>query len=128
MTTRRFTIEARPESVREARMVVRETLRYCGITDTDLAELATSELVSNAIEHGEEPVSVVVRCAGGMGRVEVHDASPDLPRRWQGGEGRAGTGLVIVDAFTPSWGVEPTPAGKAVWFQVATGPGGSLGT
>jgi hypothetical protein len=116
VTTRRVALTPAMDSVREARLVVRETLHDCGIADTELAELATSELVSNAVRHGEPPVVLVLRCAGRMARVEVHDGSAVLPRLGTPG-GDAGNGLVIVDAFTPAWGADLEDGGKSVWFQ-----------
>ncbi len=117
MTTRRLPVGDGVEEVAVVRRQVRDLLRDGGITETDLAELTTSELVANAIRHATGPRSVVVRCAGRLARVEVHDGSSELPPPADA-TGRTWSGLAIVDAFNEHWGIDPTPAGKCVWFQV----------
>jgi anti-sigma regulatory factor (Ser/Thr protein kinase) len=46
-----------------------------------LGELVVSELVSNAVCHGEAPVWMRLSAAGGVLRVEVHDSGADRPVR-----------------------------------------------
>ncbi len=63
---------------------------------------------------------VVVRVAGEMARVEVHDggsdAAPDaqLPRT----AGESGVGLYLVDEIAARWGYDGGPSGRMVWFEV----------
>lgn len=117
MTTRRLEVGSGNDAVRTARLWVRDVLREAGITDVELAELATSELVANAVQHGSAPRSVVVRSAGQRARVEVRDGSPELPPP-AGSTGRPWSGLAIVDAFIERWGAERVGAGTCVWFLV----------
>ncbi|MFE7105321.1 ATP-binding protein [Streptomyces sp. NPDC057575] len=61
-------------------------------------------------------------------RVEVADSCRDVPRVVVGDElDEGGRGLVLVDAVTDKWGVEPRRdgRGKTVWFEclAAAGPG-----
>lgn len=65
---------------------------------------ATSNLVANAIEHGEGIVQLHAREAGGRLVIEVADEGPGLPvpvsqlaRRARGGRGRHGRGLAIAE-------------------------------
>ena len=52
-------------------------------------------------------------------RVSVCDDSPARPRlRNYGPEAVTGRGLVIVDRIAKRWGVEPSDAGKCVWFEI----------
>lgn len=120
MTTRRRAFDASAEAIHPTRSWVRETLHDVGIADAELAELATSELVANAIQHGAEPRSVVVRSAGRRARIEVHDGSVELPPATPG-DGRRWSGLAIVDAFIERWGVDRVGGGKCVWFLVDGG-------
>jgi len=43
------------------------------------AELVASELVTNAIRHGDPPVILEVTCDGATVQVQVSDTSPKLP-------------------------------------------------
>jgi anti-sigma regulatory factor (Ser/Thr protein kinase) len=88
----------------------------------DDAVLATSEVVTNAILHGEGPVAVTVGHEGGVVRVEVTDAgaSVPLPRQGHDDEDDGGRGLWIVDCLATRWGVLPRGPGpgKTVWFEL----------
>ncbi len=86
------------------------------------AELLVSELVTNALRHGEPEIrlwlcthppslGVAVEDAGDSSRVAPQEPEADQC---------SGRGLKIVDAIATSWGVtanEPPP-GKTVWFEL----------
>jgi anti-sigma regulatory factor (Ser/Thr protein kinase) len=89
----------------------------------DDALLLVSELVSNAVQHGQpEIVLRIRRNPPGIG-VSVQDRgqgqvvqssgelNPHAPR---------GRGLRIVDTVSSAWGVQPAvpPPGKIVWFEL----------
>src|SRR6516165_6761950 len=56
--------------------------------------------------------------------VEVFDTDMRLPRIRSAAEtDEGGRGLYLVDQLASRWGSRPTKDGKAVWFEVAIGPG-----
>lgn len=87
------------------------------------ALLLVSELVSNAVQHGQpEIVLRIRRRPPGIG-VSVQDRGPGQVVRPSGQlDPRAtrGRGLRIVEAVSSAWGVEPAvpPPGKIVWFEL----------
>jgi anti-sigma regulatory factor (Ser/Thr protein kinase) len=85
------------------------------------AVLLTSELVTNALTHGESPVTVAVSWSVEQLRVEVHDRSRYLPAPWPiriAVDDEAGRGLLLVDTLATDWGFYRTPGGKAVYFTL----------
>jgi anti-sigma regulatory factor (Ser/Thr protein kinase) len=92
----------------------------------DAAELALTELVANVVRHVPgRRCSIVFLCETGGVRVEVTDDDPALPSRGAEGavEEEAGRGLLLVEAVTDDWGVEPRGGGrtgKTVWFECRT--------
>src|SRR5712691_1113935 len=63
-----------PVQVRHAREQARKALFGWGLGEhAELAELIVSELVTNAIRHGDGPIQVRISYDGGDLRVEVHD-------------------------------------------------------
>ena len=87
--------------------------------------LATSEVVTNAVEHGAPPIELRIEKHGGRIPGEVRASSP-LPPRFDGEEPDPmevrGRGMLIVDRCSDRWGVEPYGEdGKAVWFEVDVG-------
>lgn len=117
---RRLTSET--SSVRQARLAVTEVLD--GRVEPDLLDrvlLCTSEVVTNAIDHGAPPIDLkVIRWPEAV-RVEVSDGSPLRPRV-QDPEPTAirGRGLLIVDQMSDRWGVDEEAHGKTVWFEFRT--------
>ena len=114
-------LEAVPTSVRAARRAVRDRLRSRVDADQlDRIVLCTSEIVTNAIEHGAPPIELRIEHTDGTVRVEVGDTSPLLPRP---GRPRPtslrGRGLLIVERCADGWGVELRALGKIVWFELA---------
>jgi hypothetical protein len=62
----------------------------------------------------------------GVLKVEILDHSETLPRlQRRSGLQEGGRGLQIVDELSDGWGASRIPFGKVVWFDLATGPGGS---
>ncbi|MGW5326563.1 ATP-binding protein [Streptomyces sp. NPDC004014] len=108
-------------AVPEARRELRELLRHWGRPGrSEIAELLTSELVTNALVHTDrDAVLTAVVSAGGL-RVEVRDfvASRPQQRTPDTGEDTNGRGLVLVDSLADSWGVLPHGLGKSVWFEL----------
>jgi anti-sigma regulatory factor (Ser/Thr protein kinase) len=96
--------------------------------DVDVAVLLVSELVTNAVTHGDDgagtplaAVTMILRCSGGELRVEVHDRSRDMPVPVSLGvpdDSETGRGLMLVDTLAAEWGYYRTPGGKAVYFTL----------
>lgn len=92
------------------------------------AELGVSELVTNALLHGEPPVTVRVRGTEGHPRVEVHDSSiepPIMPSHARHTRTddlllTFGRGLELVARCSDAWGAEIEDDGKVLWFTPAT--------
>lgn len=113
-----------PRGVQDARRWVVSTCHDIGRSDlVECAELGVSELVTNALLHGEPPLSVRVRGTREHPRVEVRDGSTEVPlmptRAAQDEDDLLltfGRGLSIVARCSSAWGVEVEEDGKVVWF------------
>jgi hypothetical protein len=83
--------------------------------------LVVTELVSNAVEHAQPPVRLIVRIPGDSVRVEVHDSASETPRLQPHDPWNArGRGLQIVEALSTRWGWANGAIGKVVWAEVPT--------
>jgi anti-sigma regulatory factor (Ser/Thr protein kinase) len=95
---------------------------------TECAQLGVSELVTNALLHGEPPITVRLRGTSEHPRVEVRDSSveaPILPNQPLDKPETDdllltfGRGLSIVARCSDAWGAEIEDDGKVVWFAPA---------
>lgn len=120
-----------PRGAAQARRWVGEVCLEIGRGDLrESAELAMSEVVTNAILHGKAPVTVRLRGTRDHPRVEVRDASPRPPSLsaddpaadFLGDLPTFGRGLGIVAGFSEAWGAERDGDGKLVWFVPAAQP------
>ncbi|WP_051866301.1 ATP-binding protein [Streptomyces griseus] len=111
-------------AVPEARRALRELLRQWGKPGrSDIAELLTSELVTNALVHTDRE-AVLTATVGPRGlHVEVRDFVGRRPRLCAPdvGDGTHGRGLVLVQSLADAWGVRAHGVGKAVWFDLEAG-------
>ena len=114
-----------PAAAAEARSQVRAAICAWDVpVDPSVAVLLTSELVTNAIMHATGGAALlVVTCACGQLRVDVHDTSRCLPMLVDASaDDEAGRGLMLVTTLSDEWGFYRTPAGKAVYFTLAFQP------
>ncbi|MFJ5306893.1 SpoIIE family protein phosphatase [Streptomyces sp. NPDC088350] len=109
-----------PAAVAGARKNVGEQLAVWGLSETAFAtELIVSELVTNAIRYGTDPI--VLRLVRDSTLIcEVSDGSstaPHLRRARVFDEG--GRGLMLVARLAERWGTRQTSAGKTIWAEQA---------
>ncbi|KUN22159.1 hypothetical protein AQJ23_28090 [Streptomyces antibioticus] len=111
-------------AVPEVRRQLRELLRQWGRPGrSEIAELLTSELVTNALVHTDHD-AVLTATVGPRGlRVEVRDFVARRPRLRvpNADDGTHGRGLVLVQSLADAWGVRAHGVGKAVWFELDAG-------
>ena len=127
---RRLRLTREPAAAAEARSLVRAVIRAWQVpVDPDIAVLLTSDLVTNAITHGEgATVTLAIRCSRDHLRIDVYDASRSLPMTADEPAGtETGRGLVLVAALSTERGSFCTPAGKATYFTLAFQPDARLG-
>ncbi|NUR59460.1 MAG: ATP-binding protein [Catenulispora sp.] len=93
--------------------------------DTDRLVLAYSEIATNAVVHGEGPVSVAARIGRSSAQCEVADRSTRLPRaREAAAEDVGGRGLEMVRETVDRLRVAADGGGKTVSFVVGRREGG----
>ena len=90
----------------------------------DVSRLLVSEAATNAVLHSASgnggTFSVEYLISDHLLRVEVHDdGGPTSPRRRVHHlESMTGRGLDLFDALSDRWGVEGSPDGWTVWFEL----------
>ncbi|MGY0485600.1 ATP-binding SpoIIE family protein phosphatase [Streptomyces sp. WG-D5] len=117
--------QAEPERIAAARQQLRELLHDWADTDqVDSAVLLVSEMVTNVLVHTDGDALMVAEmtrpgAAPRRLRVEVADASDDLPHKRRPGElASSGRGLVLMELLADRWGVDPRGEGKSIWFEL----------
>ena len=88
------------------------------------ALIATSELIANAVQHGQPEITLGITVEASALRVVVTDTGPDLPitnAQPPPPDSAHGRGLFIVHSLVSAWGVQQLEHGhgKTVWFQMA---------
>jgi GAF domain-containing protein/anti-sigma regulatory factor (Ser/Thr protein kinase) len=106
--------------VADARRFTRTILgdwQLAGLTDT--TTLVVSEMVTNALLHAGGPAVLELRRENDTVRVAVTDPHPRPPETQRADtDALNGRGLVLVEACSASWGVDPVDDGKTVWALV----------
>ncbi|MFI5806382.1 ATP-binding protein [Streptomyces sp. NPDC051561] len=117
-------------AVPEVRRALRELLRHWGRPGcAEVAELLTSELVTNALIHTDCDAELTATLHRSTLRVEVRDYLERLPepKLADCDESTHGRGLLLVQALADAWGVrmQGRGLGKVVWFELDGGPAGA---
>ncbi len=107
-------------SAGRARALLRRVLSGHDREDAlDPAQLAMSEIVTNALVHAGTPMRLRILLAPHGLRVELADGSQRMPARREFGAAAAtGRGLHLVDELASRWGAYPAGEGKVVWFEI----------
>ncbi|MFJ3669043.1 ATP-binding protein [Streptomyces sp. NPDC090106] len=117
-------VRADLRAVPEVRRALRELLRQWGRPGrSEIAELLTSELVTNALIHTDHDAVVTATVDPRGLRVEVRDFVARRPRLRvpNADDGTHGRGLILVQSLADAWGVRTHGVGKAVWFELDAG-------
>ncbi|BDH12309.1 SpoIIE family protein phosphatase [Streptomyces hygroscopicus] len=86
-------------------------------------ELILSELITNAIRYGAEPIHVRLLHTPGTLISEVSDGSSTSPHIRQAKDtDEEGRGLFLVAQFAEHWGTRYSPRGKTIWAAQTVGP------
>ncbi|MFJ2193183.1 SpoIIE family protein phosphatase [Kitasatospora sp. NPDC087861] len=113
-------LPADPARVSEIRVAAARRLSDWGLDEVAfVTELLLSELVTNAIRYGTEPIRVrlihdrTLIC-------EVSDGSSTAPHlRHAATTDEGGRGLFLVAQLTQAWGTRHTARGKVIWAECA---------
>ncbi|MFE3583928.1 SpoIIE family protein phosphatase [Streptomyces vinaceus] len=115
-----WTVSADPSLVAGVRAAATRQLADWGLDGLAFAaELMLSELVTNAVRYGTEPIQV--RLVHDTSLIcEVSDGSSTAPHlRRAASTEEGGRGLFLVAQLARAWGTRYTPHGKVIWAECA---------
>ena len=122
---RRVRLELGPGAAAHACGHVRAAIAAWAVpVNPAVAILLTSDLVINAVTNGAgDTITLGIRWSSGQFRVEVHDASV-TGDSWEtpDADADAERGLLLAAAMAVDWGHYRTPAGRAVYYVLASEP------
>jgi anti-sigma regulatory factor (Ser/Thr protein kinase) len=104
-----------------ARRFVVKALRRHGLESlVDVAQLLTSEAVTNAVVHAGSTCTLTMTSAEDCIHIQVEDRGRGTIalRRSSPTSTTGGRGLFIIDRLAARWGVSETVLGNTVWFDV----------
>ena len=117
----RTTLPAAVTTPAAARAVARDVVeRGRGAVRVEDVALVVSELVTNAVLHGDGDITLDVAVAPHTVHVEVGDGGPEEPAALNPpADAEAGRGLQLVSRIATRWGVRTAAHGKVVWADLA---------
>jgi anti-sigma regulatory factor (Ser/Thr protein kinase) len=115
----------RADSIPTARAFLSQLLRGWDVADQVIedASLLTTELMTNAVQHGTGVVHLEITVRDGLLHVGVHDGAVELPvRRDITSSSLEGRGMWLVQGLARDWGSDSSgeEPGKTVWFELTT--------
>ncbi|MFC8956540.1 SpoIIE family protein phosphatase [Streptomyces sp. NPDC057101] len=113
-----------PAAVSPVRNACARKLAEWGLEDISFGtELILSELITNAVRYGIEPIQVRLLHSTSL-ICEVSDGSSTSPHiRRASDTDEGGRGLFLVAQYAEKWGTRYSHRGKTIWASQATGPG-----
>ncbi|MFF9123137.1 SpoIIE family protein phosphatase [Streptomyces sp. NPDC014889] len=107
-----------PAAVSRVRADVARQLKDWALEDASFTtELVLSELVTNAIRYGSDPIHVRLLRDRKL-ICEVSDGSSTSPHlRYAATTDEGGRGLFLVARYAERWGTRYTPTGKVIWTE-----------
>ncbi|HEY9371755.1 SpoIIE family protein phosphatase [Streptomyces sp.] len=120
----RWDVPADPAAVGRVRQAASAQLAAWGLDAIVFTtELILSELVTNAIRYGGEPIRVRLLRDRGL-IIEVSDSSSTSPHlRYAATTDEGGRGLFLVAQLAERWGTRYTERGKVIWAEMELGGG-----
>jgi anti-sigma regulatory factor (Ser/Thr protein kinase)/PAS domain-containing protein len=111
-------VPADPAAVSDVRAAVSRQLALWDLEELAFtSELILSELVTNAIRYGGDPIHVRMLCDRTL-ICEVFDSSSTSPHlRYAAMTDEGGRGLFLVAQLSDRWGTRYTPEGKVIWAE-----------
>jgi anti-sigma regulatory factor (Ser/Thr protein kinase) len=111
-----------PASITVARHRLEDFLYDVPMDVRNVAALLASELASNVILHAHTHFSLCADVTPFGLRVEVADGNSNLPVVMHPEPTEpGGRGMMLVSELADSWGTQPIPDGKLVWFELSLG-------
>ncbi|RSS50033.1 GAF domain-containing protein [Streptomyces sp. WAC07061] len=116
-----------PAAVSRVRREAAAQLRDWGLEEASFtAELILSELITNAIRYGNEPIRVRLLRDRSL-ICEVADGSSTSPHlRYAATTDEGGRGLFLVAQYAERWGTRYTERGKVIWAELSSSGGEAL--
>ena len=119
-------VEHGSSAIGPARRWVDDVLESCDVSPSvrRIAMLLTSEVLTNAVQHGAAPVEAELEVGHRVLRVAVRDGSATLPRlRSPRPDETGGRGVQFLERCASRWGVDALDGapGKTVWFELDLG-------
>jgi two-component sensor histidine kinase len=103
-------------SVRAARRLVDSHSTALSVTQRDDAGLMVSELVTNALRHGEGEITLRIRSGSDELTIEIADEGHGTVAIVPAPGASGGWGLRVVDELADAWGVQQ--GSTRVWFRL----------
>ncbi|MFD9975921.1 ATP-binding protein [Streptomyces sp. NPDC059017] len=120
----RFVLAGTEREVPLARRKVVDKVRTWGVPiddeTADTIRLVASELITNAVVHGEGPVTVALYHRPGRLVIDVLDGNSAAPQMsCAEAHDESGRGLALVGQLAARYAWEPSGCGKRVWAEIA---------
>jgi anti-sigma regulatory factor (Ser/Thr protein kinase) len=121
MLHRSFELPHDATSVWRARDITRTCFAEAGyLGDQREAEIVASELVTNSLLHGDDPITFHLWIREDRLRIGVSDGSRVTPSAVHAASeaDTSGRGLTVVEELALRWGSDPYYRGKLIWADV----------